>query len=246
MDSQSRDRNPPDGGEPQSLGDDFLPGWSSLVILLSIFAVLFAVALMSILRGGEAHVTPETGGTRAYGPADFPEIDFDQPLLPAVAEAAETEQPGVFNVPPPPFSEEGIFPCSDCHADLEVNRERRDLEMMHEDIKLNHGPKERWCFDCHNADDRDRLRLVNGALVGFDESYRLCGQCHGTIYRDWRAGIHGRRRGYWDGAKSYLLCAHCHNPHSPKFAPLQPLPPPIRPQFLRSQWEQEETSHESE
>ena len=66
----------------------------------------------------------------------------------------------------------------------------------------------------------------------FDESFRLCGQCHGTIYRDWRKGIHGRRRGYWNGAKSYLLCAHCHDPHAPKFADLEPLPPPLRPQYL--------------
>ena len=39
--------------------------------------------------------------------------------------------------------------------------------------------------------------------------------------------------GYGDGAKSYLLCAHCHNPHAPKFAAIEPLPQPISPQFLR-------------
>ncbi len=38
--------------------------------------------------------------------------------------------------------------------------------------------------------------------------------------------------GYWNGAKSYLLCAHCHNPHAPAFKPIEPLPPPVRPQFL--------------
>jgi len=218
----------PDGGL------QLLPGWSSLVVLLTIFAALSAITMASILKGDDVHVTPETGGTRAYGPADFPEIDFDAPLLPAVQAAAESDQPGVFNVPPAPFSTEDIFPCSGCHADLEVNTERRPLEYMHEDIQLNHGPEDRWCFDCHNPDDRDHLRLVNGTLIGFDESYRLCGQCHGTIYRDWREGIHGRRRGYWNGAKSYLLCAHCHNPHSPKFKALKPLPPPVRPQFLRA------------
>lgn len=211
-----------------------LPGWSSLVVLLTIFAALSAITVMSILKGGEAHVSPETGGTVAYAPEDFPEIGFDEPLLPAVQEAAETDAPGVFNVPPAPFSDEFIFPCSECHADLEVNLERRELEFMHDDIRLDHGSDERWCFDCHNAEDRDHLRLVNGTLVGFDESYRLCGQCHGTIFRDWRAGIHGRRRGYWNGAKSYLLCAHCHNPHAPAFAPLEPMPPPVRPQFLRT------------
>jgi len=220
------------GGDDDQL--DLLPGWSSLVVLLAIFVSLAAITLMTILRGGDGEVTHETGGTRAYGPADFAEIDFDEPLLASVLAAAEGDQAGTFNVPPPPFSDDSIFPCSECHADLEVNRERRELEFFHGDIELNHGPEERWCFDCHNADDRDHLRLVSGGLVGFEESYRLCGQCHGTIYRDWRAGIHGRRRGFWDGAKSYLLCAHCHNPHSPKFQAIEPLPPPIRPQFLRA------------
>ena len=92
---------------------------------------------------------------------------------------------------------------------------------------------DRWCFDCHEAEDRDQLRLINGTMVPFTESYRLCGQCHGTIYRDWRSGIHGRRTGNWDGPKTYLLCAHCHNPHHPKFEPMKPLPPPVRPGYLR-------------
>ena len=53
-------------------------------------------------------------------------------------------------VPPPPFSD-GIFPCSDCHADLEVNRTRRDLVDMHDDIVLQHDEDNRWCLDCHYA-----------------------------------------------------------------------------------------------
>ena len=213
---------------------DLLPGWSSLVILLILFGVLSAITLLTIVRGGVAEVSHDAGGTRAYGPADFPEIEFDEPLLPAVLEAAKSDAAGVFNVPPAPFSDEEIFPCSGCHEDLEVNYERREMEYFHEEIELHHGPEERWCFDCHNAEDRDHLRLANGQLVGFDESYRLCGQCHGTIFRDWREGIHGRRRGFWNGAKSYLLCAHCHNPHAPAFRPLEPMPPPVRPQNLRT------------
>jgi hypothetical protein len=225
-------RDTPDrpGFEPEN-APELLPGWSSLVILLTLFAVISVVALVAILRGDEAHVTPDSGGVWAYGPADFPEIDFDEPLLTAVIEAAETDQVGGFNVPPAPFSEEDIFPCSECHADLDVDPEPRELG-FHEEIQINHGPKERWCLDCHNPDDRDHLRLANGSLVGFDESYRLCGQCHGTIFRDWREGIHGRRRGYWNGAKSYLLCAHCHNPHAPAFQPIEPMPPPVRPMYL--------------
>ena len=135
------------------------------------------------------------------------------------------------HVPPPPFSED-IFPCSECHdPEDEVDTERREL-MAHEDIVLRHDEENRWCLDCHDAVDRDVLRLASGAPVPFEESYRLCGQCHGEKLRDWKAGVHGKRTGSWDGQKTYLLCAHCHNPHSPAFQKLPPLPAPIRPDEL--------------
>jgi mono/diheme cytochrome c family protein len=137
-----------------------------------------------------------------------------------------------FAVSPPPFSE-GIFPCSDCHEDLEPNAQRRVLEDEHTDIELTHAAGQRWCLDCHDTENRDVLRLANGEKVPFTESYRLCGQCHGDKYRDWRAGTHGKRTGMWDGQKQYLLCAHCHNPHSPRFNPLIPLPPPARPEDIK-------------
>jgi len=136
-------------------------------------------------------------------------------------------------VPPPPFSE-GIFPCSDCHADLEVNRERRKLTDMHEEIVLKHDEQHRWCLDCHDADDRDSLHLASGEKLPFEESYRLCGQCHGEKARDWRAGVHGRRTGQWNGPKRYLLCAHCHDPHKPRFPALEPRPAPRPPVNLRA------------
>ena len=135
-------------------------------------------------------------------------------------------------VPAPPFSE-GIFPCSSCHADLTVNRERRVLSDFHTEIELRHDEQHRWCLDCHDAADRDWLHLASGERIPFEQSYLLCGQCHGEKLRDWRAGIHGRRTGDWNGHKKYLLCAHCHNPHRPRFAPLAPKPapnPPARPE----------------
>jgi hypothetical protein len=132
-------------------------------------------------------------------------------------------------VPPPPFSE-GIYPCSGCHASMPANRTRRTLTDMHTDIVLKHDEEHRWCLDCHDADNRDVLHLASGERVGFDESYRLCGQCHGEKLRDWRAGVHGRRTGEWNGHKTYLLCAHCHNPHQPRFQPLAPKPAPKRPE----------------
>ena len=136
-----------------------------------------------------------------------------------------------FPVAPPPVTE-GIFPCSNCHATMEVNRKKRELKEEHTDIKLHHAESMRWCLDCHNAKNRDKLRLYNGDLINFTESYRLCGECHGNVYKDWKAGIHGKRVGYFAGTgkRTYSLCASCHNPHDPKFKSLRPEPPPDRPE----------------
>jgi hypothetical protein len=116
---------------------------------------------------------------------------------------------------------------------MEVNPDRRQLEDMHEDKVLKHAGPDQWCFDCHNADDRDQLRLISGKLVRFDESYLLCGQCHGTIFRDWKAGVHGKRTGEWSGRKIYRLCVHCHDPHQPRFRPITPKPPPVQPYNIK-------------
>lgn len=136
---------------------------------------------------------------------------------------------GEIAVAPPPFSD-GIFPCNDCHSDQKANPVRRNLVDWHDDISgiFNHDSENRWCLDCHDLNNRDSLRLASGKLLDFKESYKLCGQCHGDKLRDWKVGVHGQRTGEWNGKKQYLLCVSCHNPHSPKFAPLQPEPPPFR------------------
>jgi hypothetical protein len=145
-----------------------------------------------------------------------------------VVKEKKSEIPEFF-VSPPPFSE-GIFPCSQCHAGMKANPERRKL-VFHTEISegFDHAEENRWCLDCHNPDDRDKLRLASGKLVSFEESYDLCGQCHGTIFRDWKAGVHGKRTGMWNGKKQYRLCVHCHYPHWPKFQGFKPLPPPVNP-----------------
>ena len=120
----------------------------------------------------------------------------DGPKNPAAA-----GPPDRLEVPPPPFSD-GIFPCTNCHAGMPVDRSRRELTAMHTDIVLKHDETHRWCLDCHDAINRDVLHL---------------------------ASVHGRRTGNWNGAKGYLLCAHCHNPHQPRFKALAPKPAPQRP-----------------
>ena len=134
-----------------------------------------------------------------------------------------------FAVPAPPFTP-GIFPCSECHKEMKPNPARRTLKDEHTGIVLNHAQGQRWCLDCHDISNRDKLRLVSGEKIGFDESFRLCGQCHGDKYRDWKVGVHGKRTGMWNGEKQYLLCVHCHNPHDPRYKPIPPMPPPTRPE----------------
>lgn len=132
----------------------------------------------------------------------------------------------------PPFSE-GIFPCSECHGETDVVDRTRRVVDFHDTVHFTHDAENRWCLDCHDAQHRDKLRLADGRLLDFTESYTLCGQCHGTQFRDWRAGEHGRRTGSWSGAKEYLLCVHCHDPHSPKFKEMKPKPPPPRQGAIR-------------
>ncbi len=139
-----------------------------------------------------------------------------------------------FAVEPPPFSD-GIYPCSDCHANFPPNPVKRKLTEWHDDIStmFNHDSENRWCLDCHDLKNRNYLRLASGKLLDFKESYKLCGQCHGEKYRDWKVGVHGKRTGFWNGKKEYLLCVSCHNPHSPKFQELTPEPPPVRQDSIR-------------
>src|SRR6185503_19128510 len=167
--------------------------WGRLIAQSAV--VVTALALSLAARGGAgraaptfASQAPEQSASRR--PAAGPELRVE--------------------VPPPPFSD-GIFPCSDCHnpKDLPPNPTRRQLTDAHDDIVLKHDEEHRWCLDCHDADNRDRLHLASGEPVKFEESYRLCGQCHGEKLRDWKAGVHGRRTGQWNGSKQYLLCAHC-------------------------------------
>jgi hypothetical protein len=169
-----------------------------------------------------------TGTAGAQYRAPYPEL---------ARELAEGREPSIdpgreFPVPIKPLPKT-ITPCRACHGpekDFPVNFQRREALLVHRNVKLNHGGVRVWCLDCHDPQNRNfLLSLSDGQPISFEQSYLLCGKCHGTIYRDWRFGIHGRRTGNWNGVKSYYLCVSCHDPHSPKFKPLQPMPPPAKP-----------------
>jgi len=128
--------------------------------------------------------------------------------------------------------------CVACHEDRKVSTECATChgeirKPQHDNIVLHHAEDQRGCLDCHSAVDRDYVHLANGTMIPFDQSYKLCGQCHGPKLRDWKLGIHGKRVGQWDGQKSFLLCVQCHNPHQPQFPPMTPVAAPMRPEDIR-------------
>lgn len=152
-----------------------------------------------------------------------------------VEELTETPSPEFakeFPVPVKPLPKT-ITPCRACHGpekDFPISFKRHEDLLIHTNVKLNHGGVRVWCLDCHHPDDRNHLLpLSDGKPIDFEHSYLLCGKCHGTKFRDWRNGIHGRRTGNWNGEKTYELCVSCHDPHSPKYKPIRPLPPPEKP-----------------
>ena len=170
------------------------------------------------------------GLSACYYRSQHEPLDFSDP--PGAKDEISNLLKETYTTPPPPISD--YFPCSQCHAEIETNPLRREMVEMHDDIIFDHDSENRWCLACHDSEERDSLRLASGLRISFEESYRLCGQCHGPKLRDWKLGIHGKRTGYWNGQKEYLLCVHCHNPHSPQFEKIKPMPRPLRPEELRN------------
>lgn len=130
----------------------------------------------------------------------------------------------------PPTIQNGPFrqTCQECHQIFPSPDVPRSPLLQHTHVVLAHGLNDR-CYNCHSRHDRDRLILQDGSELGFDEVARLCAQCHGTLYRDWENGSHGRTTGYWDrsaGPAERLVCTQCHDPHAPAFPPLAPLAGP--------------------
>lgn len=124
-----------------------------------------------------------------------------------------------------------VYNCMDCHRILEARWRPEQPMAEHERITLRHG-ENRFCLNCHHATNRNVFSDYDGSEIAESDVVRLCAKCHGTIHRDWRAGIHGRRNGYWKaaaGARSQLSCIQCHDPHEPKFPSLMPLAAPTYP-----------------
>jgi hypothetical protein len=119
------------------------------------------------------------------------------------------------------------YNCMECHK-LIPARWHYDRPMAeHQDVKLEHG-NNRFCLNCHHATNRNAFVDYDGAEIAQADVVLLCAKCHGTTYRDWKAGVHGRVNGFWKsdlGPKTKLRCIQCHDPHHPAFQPMAPLAP---------------------
>lgn len=118
--------------------------------------------------------------------------------------------------------------CQDCHKLFTNGQEHNDGKLQHNHIKLAHGLNDN-CLNCHFDSNRNKLRLHGNKSITFDKSEMLCAQCHGTTWRDWKNGSHGRVQGSWQEyaeERNRLTCVACHDPHQPAFPGIKPLPGP--------------------
>jgi len=172
-----------------------------------------------------------------------PEEDFTAASAPATEERFAVE----YNRPEgPPRLDTGALDemgkpitvsCTVCHTTKEPNFARNtseDLDLFHQGLVFNHA--DLTCLSCHNADNYDSLRLVDGRSLAYPDVMNLCAQCHGQQYRDYEMGAHGGMTGYWDlskGPQHRNNCIECHDPHFPAFQGMIPAPGP-RDRFLSS------------
>lgn len=148
-------------------------------------------------------------------------------LSSAAVSFGSQDEPAV--LPVPVISSE-YFPCSRCHKENGIEPDVHG-EAFHVTIRVEGHTEENYgCFDCHDRENRDKLRLFNGSKIELAVSSELCGQCHSTNYKLWRSGLHGKVLGKWNGRKRYTPCTTCHDPHQPAFASRQPERPPTPPE----------------
>jgi hypothetical protein len=119
------------------------------------------------------------------------------------------------------------YNCMECHKLFPAKWHYDRPLNEHKDVRLEHG-NNRYCLNCHHPTNRNAFVDYDGGEIAQADVVQLCAKCHGTIYRDWQAGVHGRPNGFWNaqmGDKTRLRCIQCHDPHSPRFKAMKPLPP---------------------
>jgi len=126
------------------------------------------------------------------------------------------------------YLNEFAYRCKECHRDFNTVIRSHLPFGAHKDMVFSHGLNLR-CYNCHNFKNLETYIDHDGSEIPNNKPVLLCRKCHGTTYRDWVAGVHGRTNGYWNdsrGTQIKLECNQCHNPHQPHFPHLVPRPSP--------------------
>ncbi|BDS14764.1 cytochrome c3 family protein [Aureispira anguillae] len=113
------------------------------------------------------------------------------------------------------------YPCSNCHNEaLESlkSKEQKLGQKAHWDIQLKHASSDvMTCTTCHSETNMDDLHSITNKKILFNNSFKVCAQCHQEEYKDWAGGAHGKRIGGWTKPIVKKTCVNCHNPHRPAF-----------------------------
>jgi hypothetical protein len=222
--------------EPSLEGGTLATQSKAVFVFLAFAGVMVLGATTMVVRAKPIPPARGNPSSVAHSPSEFPkELAALDDAIAGLPEGAAKVTTLVYAAPPP-FSEDMFesetdekspVACVGCHASRKPNTDRRKLERMHDNVKLTHG--DLWCTSCHDPSGPNRFRLAEGTTVDVADTPRLCGQCHSGRYKDWTIGAHGKRTGYWNGPRRVLVCLNCHDPHSPRFKDLKPLPPPTGP-----------------
>ena len=219
-------------------------------------AALTVCVLLSVnpALGSDDAVTVDTGdwdwgafSADDMTPADTGRGEQEMPELPpGKAEAdyqAETlaVKPFLAEIPSfdiiPAKRTASMYPCSNCHAWRKPNNTPRALDKPHNNFELDHslhGKGEFWCYTCHDLENPEGLKDLEGNHLSSQESYLLCSQCHSSQAEDWAFGAHGKRIGGWNGQRTSLDCTACHYQHAPALKPRAPMSgPKVRAQLER-------------
>jgi len=199
----------------------------ALVLVLSLAASFF---WRTPVAGESGAATAAAIGAIVI-PTNLPAVVRPPAQQPAVGLASDTHLDKT-----PPRATKGLdlvksgwtYNCMECHKLFPARWHYDDRPFNeHKDINLQHG-ENRFCLNCHHPTNRNAFVDYDGAEIAQADVVLLCAKCHGPIYRDWQAGVHGRKNGYWDaakGAQTRLRCIQCHDPHQPKLKGMRPLAP---------------------
>ncbi len=209
---------------------------NSGALILILLGMVAAVAAR-LAAAGEPTATnapgsaePTTAVLRASAGGELPVVPRPPAAQPPVGLSGDTHLDKT-----PPRKTVGLdlvrngwtYNCMECHKLLQPRWQYGRPLNEHKDIHLEHG-NNRFCLNCHHPTNRNAFVDYDGSEIAQADVVQLCAKCHGTIYRDYQAGVHGRQNGFWDaarGEKTKLRCIQCHDPHSPRFKPMAPVPP---------------------